>query len=146
MLLHIRAGTLVIPAIWNMQHDSENFPHADRFDPFRFYDPNDECCVRKDASLIDDFWTFGFGRRACPARYLAVNSMWIAVASLLWAFKFEPSRDHKTGALVNYNLGDLKWQTGVNIEPCMIPLEVSSRSPVHSRKIREEWAEITTQQ
>lgn len=36
---------------------------------------------------------FGFGRRICPGRYLAMNSAFMAMASLLWAFKILPEED-----------------------------------------------------
>ncbi len=31
--------------------------------------------------------------RICPGRYLAMNSMFIAVASILWTFNLEKARD-----------------------------------------------------
>ena len=33
---------------------------------------------------------FGFGRRACPGRWLAYDSLWIAVAAVLAMFDISP--------------------------------------------------------
>ncbi len=38
---------------------------------------------------------FGFGRRICPGRHLAMNSTFIAVAALLWAFDILPDEKEK---------------------------------------------------
>lgn len=32
---------------------------------------------------------FGFGRRICPGRYLALNSVWLALASIVAVFDVE---------------------------------------------------------
>ena len=53
---------------------------------------------------------FGFGRRKCPGRYLAMDSLWIAMAYLLTCFNIEkpvdengqviePSGEYTTGLL-----------------------------------------------
>ena len=33
---------------------------------------------------------FGYGRRICPGRHVARNSLWIAIARILWAFDVKP--------------------------------------------------------
>lgn len=36
---------------------------------------------------------FGFGRRACPGRYMAYEALWIAFASVLAAFDLRKAKD-----------------------------------------------------
>lgn len=38
---------------------------------------------------------FGFGRRICPGRYMAYESMWMTMTSVLAVFNIEPTRDAK---------------------------------------------------
>lgn len=34
---------------------------------------------------------FGYGRRVCPGRHVARNSLWIAISRLLWTFDVKPA-------------------------------------------------------
>ena len=36
---------------------------------------------------------FGFGRRICPGRFMAYESMWITIASMLAVFTMEKAKD-----------------------------------------------------
>lgn len=36
---------------------------------------------------------FGFGRRICPGRFMAYESMWITIASMLAVFNIEKAKD-----------------------------------------------------
>ena len=36
---------------------------------------------------------FGFGRRACPGRWIAYDSLWMSIASLLATFNIRPIND-----------------------------------------------------
>lgn len=44
-------------------------------------------------------FTFGAGRRVCPGFHVAERGLFIAISRLLWAFRFERSRD-ETGQIV----------------------------------------------
>jgi cytochrome P450 len=112
------------PSIWNMHHNNDGvFPHGDTFDPSRFYqsDAND---VTKDPSLVDGHWSFGFGRRACPARYLAANSVWIALARMIWAFDVTRAPGAER---MSFNIDDVKWIVGVNMYVCVACLPSITR-------------------
>ncbi|EJT98913.1 cytochrome P450 [Dacryopinax primogenitus] len=79
-------GTLFIDNIWSQSRDPALYPNPDQFDPARFLDATG--CL---ASPIPDAHQLGFGRgrRICPGRDFAINGIFIAAASLLWAFDFE---------------------------------------------------------
>ncbi|KAF8642415.1 hypothetical protein AX16_009680 [Volvariella volvacea WC 439] len=80
---HIPKGTTVLPNVWAMLHDPVQYPEPFRFRPERYMDRernvNDGINRHPDAA-------FGFGRRACPGRWFAFDSLWIAVASILSVF------------------------------------------------------------
>ncbi|KAK7459590.1 hypothetical protein VKT23_009570 [Stygiomarasmius scandens] len=59
----IPAGSLVIASIWNMHRNPEYFPNPSMYHPERFYSPNSLGMLRKDSSLTDGIWAFGFGKR-----------------------------------------------------------------------------------
>ncbi|KAJ8072721.1 hypothetical protein PM082_016280 [Marasmius tenuissimus] len=74
----IPAGTTIVPNIWSILHDEGLYPDPMRFDPERF--------TRNDSPGPSQF-VFGFGRRICPARHLALDSIWIAAVTLLAVFR-----------------------------------------------------------
>lgn len=79
---YIPAGTTVLPNVWSIANDCDS-PRA--FKPERFLDAN--------APTDPDMYTFGFGRRVCPGKHLADNSVFIMVATLLAAFDLSPEID-----------------------------------------------------
>lgn len=104
----IPAGSTIIPNVWSMLYD-ESVYGADThlFQPERFL---------KDGALNPAIKhpeeAFGFGRRICPGRHVAYDSIWLVVSSLLAAFDIskamgedghviEPSGEYTTG-LVTY--------------------------------------------
>ncbi|KAJ3563160.1 hypothetical protein NP233_g9121 [Leucocoprinus birnbaumii] len=98
----IPKGTLIIPNIWQMQHDPRVYSDPMTFNPKRFLGPNPEPAPRKIC--------FGFGRRICPGRVLADASIFISCAMTLAVFdisKFidesgqviEPIMDQTTGTV-----------------------------------------------
>ncbi|KAL5520580.1 hypothetical protein ACEPAG_9804 [Sanghuangporus baumii] len=67
----------VLPLSIARRTDADDYDPRD-FIPERFLDPEE---VADPAT-----WAFGFGRRICPGRYLAENSVFIIVSSLLATF------------------------------------------------------------
>ncbi|KAF8524547.1 cytochrome P450 [Hysterangium stoloniferum] len=81
----IPKGTVVVGNTWAMLHDEKVYgPKVDEFNPDRFFLPG----VKSDISAA-----FGFGRRACPGRFMAENIIFITIASLLKVFNFSPVKD-----------------------------------------------------
>lgn len=58
------------------------------FNPDRHLGPSRELDPRE--------FVFGFGRRVCPGSELALQTIWIMAASMLWAFKFEKDPSDST--------------------------------------------------
>ncbi|KAF9072507.1 cytochrome P450 [Rhodocollybia butyracea] len=79
----IPAGSIMVANIWAMLHDEHVYPEPHSFKPERFIgsDGKIDPSVKDPTSVL-----FGFGRRICPGRFMAISSIWIAVASMLTVF------------------------------------------------------------
>ncbi|KAK7440788.1 hypothetical protein VKT23_016865 [Stygiomarasmius scandens] len=70
-------GTSVIGNIWAVLHDPEAYRDPLKFNPDRF--------MVKDSEQppSPELYAFGFGRRICPGKHLALETTWLAIACLL---------------------------------------------------------------
>ncbi|KZT41729.1 cytochrome P450 [Sistotremastrum suecicum HHB10207 ss-3] len=101
-------GTMFIPNAWLFLHDEEYFPEPSKFIPERFIDEDGKLAtVPRDPITI----SFGFGRRVCPGKYLADNSMWITMASVLALFDITKPKD----AFGNDIEPDLEYESGAAV-------------------------------
>jgi hypothetical protein len=67
-----------------MLRDPTIFPEPSRFNPERWLAPG--------APAFPDA-AFGFGRRECPGRFMARETVWAAIAGVLAAFEISPVED-----------------------------------------------------
>lgn len=76
----IPKGTIVYPNVWAMTHDNTKFEDPETFIPERFID--------EAGKLKENMRTlaFGFGRRLCPGQFLATNTVWLSIATVLATF------------------------------------------------------------
>ncbi|KAJ6503471.1 cytochrome P450 [Mycena vitilis] len=81
-------GTTVLPNVWAMLHDAEMYPEPLEFNPERFAPENQA----NGLNQIPDP-AFGFGRRICPGKFLAFDTMWILVATLLAVYDISKEAD-----------------------------------------------------
>ncbi|KAG6843426.1 hypothetical protein H0H87_004685, partial [Tephrocybe sp. NHM501043] len=82
-------GSIVIPNAWAMLHDEKVYPNPFNFNPDRFMKDG-----KLDPNARDPMHAaFGFGRRICPARYMAFSAVWIAIASIVATFEIAKARD-----------------------------------------------------
>ncbi|KZT57869.1 cytochrome P450 [Calocera cornea HHB12733] len=84
----IPKGTFILDNIWATLHDPELYPDPSTFNPSRFLDEHGQVRAAP-LDTHDDLLGFGHGRRVCPGKDLAVNSMYILIATLLWALEFK---------------------------------------------------------
>ncbi|KAI6002625.1 cytochrome P450 [Pisolithus orientalis] len=77
----IPAGAVIYGCLWAISRDSDVFPEPDEFNPQRWLDHNGR--IRTDLK----FYPYGQGRRVCPGMYLANDSLFMTMASLLWSFR-----------------------------------------------------------
>lgn len=116
----VPSGTTVIANVSAIHHDDRLFPEPHLFKPERYLHP--------DGSYNSEMPTavFGFGRRICPGMHLAEGgllcsrlygrwmmmrrtaSLFIVLATLVWAFDFEAEVDAK-GEKIMPEMRAEKW-------------------------------------
>ncbi|KAF7314436.1 Cytochrome P450 [Mycena kentingensis (nom. inval.)] len=78
----IPKGTTVFANVWAMSYEESVFPEPAKFRPERY--------LTADGKLTDDprmdITVFGHGRRICAGRYVAEESVWLSIASILASF------------------------------------------------------------
>ena len=94
--MFIPKGTICITNLWQCNHDTALYgDDAADFNPGRFLDEH--------GSLIpgpvtvethdDGHCAYGFGRRACVGKHMANETLFISIATVLWAVRLERPRD-----------------------------------------------------
>ncbi|KAF9043017.1 putative monooxygenase [Panaeolus papilionaceus] len=82
----IPKGSMVIPNVWKMLHDPEDYTNPMDFIPERFQGLDTEMDKIKNVS-------FGFGRRMCPGMYFAEGTFFAIVATTLATCDILPGLD-----------------------------------------------------
>ncbi|KAJ7120246.1 cytochrome P450 [Mycena epipterygia] len=97
------ANSIIIGNIWAIFHDEGMYPDPSAFKPERFLRDG-----KPNPDVRDPQVVFGFGRRICPARHMALDSVWVTIASILSVFEItkavgddgqiiEPSYEYSPG-------------------------------------------------
>ncbi|KAG1876664.1 cytochrome P450 [Suillus subalutaceus] len=84
----IPKGAIVMVNQWALSRDEDIFPDASRFDPSRH--------LTVDGKLKDplvNHFVFGHGRRICPGRWFAENSLWTAASAILAVLRIDHAKD-----------------------------------------------------
>ncbi|KAI0038259.1 cytochrome P450 [Auriscalpium vulgare] len=118
----IPAGTTVYGNIEALMKDPKIFPDPETFRPERFLGH-------------DDFaLPFGFGRRVCPGMHIGLQSVFIVVARILWAFALSPA----SGAEPRL---DAYVSLGLTRGPAPFAVSLRARDGDVARILEEEGAE-----
>ncbi|KAF9457678.1 cytochrome P450 [Collybia nuda] len=125
----IPAGSVVIPNSWAMLHDEKIYPDPFTFNPDRFMKDGKLNPAIKDPAHA----AFGFGRRICPARYMAYSSVWIAIASLVATFDIKKPLDEK-GQVIEPSL---EFVNNLICMPAPFKCSMKPRSKEVAKVIRE---------
>ncbi|KAH8091807.1 cytochrome P450 [Cristinia sonorae] len=85
----IKKGTTIIVNFWAIMHDEAVFPDHRIFRPERWLDG-----TILDKHGVDPLEVaFGFGRRVCPGRHLAMEVLFMTIASTLAIFDIKKAKD-----------------------------------------------------
>ncbi|KAF9015058.1 cytochrome P450 [Cyathus striatus] len=118
---YIPKDATLVPNIWAIMHDDALYPEPNKFKPERF--------LKQDGrQLPPDPVTagvFGFGRRICPGRYLALNTAWITIASILACFNISKP----IGSDVKPFDPPIEYTDGLVIHPKPFQTRLTPRSP-----------------
>jgi len=82
------AGSIVAGNAWAILHDKDEYPEPFEFRPDRFLKDG-----QLDPDIRDPTAGFGFGRRVCPGKHIAISTLWISAASILSVYDIEMAKD-----------------------------------------------------
>lgn len=101
-------------------HDPKVYPDTMTFKPKRFLTTEDHTPELDPHTL-----SFGFGRRICPGKLLADNTIFLSIAQSLAVFNFSKDRP-----------AEPEFLPGVVSHPAPYTLSVNPRSEAHEALIR----------
>jgi cytochrome P450 len=92
--MFIPKGTTCLVNLWQCHHDTAVYgDDAASFNPERYLDAKGKIVPGPAETREDGHSAYGFGRRACVGRHVANNSLFISIATTLWAANLERVRD-----------------------------------------------------
>ncbi|KIM59146.1 hypothetical protein SCLCIDRAFT_126574 [Scleroderma citrinum Foug A] len=100
-----------------MSRDETKFPDPTRFNPERHLTADG--LVESASSPV-----FGLGRRICPGRYVAAQSMWAAIACILATLRIANAKDEHGNPIAVVP----EFTTGLVIHPESFPCSIEART------------------
>jgi len=92
--MFIPKGTICLANLWQCHRDPAAYgDDAANFNPERFLDERGRLIPGPAETRDDGHSTYGFGRRACVGKHAANDSLFISIATVLWATRLERARD-----------------------------------------------------
>ncbi|KAF8883978.1 cytochrome P450 [Infundibulicybe gibba] len=125
----IPKGSTIIGNAWSILHDPETYDQPLEFRPERFLKDG-----KIDPSVQGaEAAAFGFGRRICPGRHFANNSLFSFVSSVLFAFTISHAKDEHGNTI------PIRPETtsGLLIYPVHFDCEIKPRSAAAEKLIRD---------
>jgi len=122
----IPKGTLIFTNVWAMNRDPDIFPDYDTFRPERFLDESGTKEVVPADTHGQGHVTYGFGRRICAGKEFANNTIFMTIATVLWAFNIEKAKDGN-GDLVSPDPNNC-IDEGLVVRPAYFPCLFTPRS------------------
>ncbi|KAH0582171.1 hypothetical protein H2248_011822 [Termitomyces sp. 'cryptogamus'] len=84
----IPKGTIILPNAWAVAFERNDEYDVLDFVPERFLSS-------KSTTIDPGLWAFGFGRRICPGKVLAENSLFVLISTIIAAFDILPPAEGK---------------------------------------------------
>ncbi|OSD02813.1 cytochrome P450 [Trametes coccinea BRFM310] len=127
---YLPKGSLIVANAWAILHDEKMYPDPERYNPDRFLLPDGTLnpAVRDPSTVA-----FGFGRRICPGRYMAVDSMWVTIACVLSLFDIRKAVDEDGKEITP----DGEYIRGFLCHPKSFPCSIKPRSKEHEQLLNE---------
>ncbi|QPG99207.1 hypothetical protein C2857_001197 [Epichloe festucae Fl1] len=122
--LRIPKGAYILSDTWAVLHDPLTYADPFEFDPQRYLEPRNEPDPTGEA--------FGYGRRVCPGRHFADDSLFLTISRLLATF------DIKVPVDAQGNKVEVKVEAtpGLITHPAEYPYDIRPRSENHANLIR----------
>ncbi|EIN09176.1 cytochrome P450 [Punctularia strigosozonata HHB-11173 SS5] len=113
---YIPKDTTVLPNIYAMLHDEAHYKNPNEFDPDRYLPTSDNPEGEPDPSRA----AFGFGRRICPGRFFADDSLFLTISSALHVFSIKKPDGSK-------GVESVTWSSGLVSLPSPFPFAIVPR-------------------
>lgn len=135
----IPSGTTILGNSWAINLNEEYYPQPQVFDPTRFLSGGELKGMGVSEQLYSGsrshpsrsgHSSFGWGRRICPGADLASNSLFIALARLLWAYDILPCEGIKYDTFA--------YTEGFNVRPQKFECIIRIRSSQHQHVLERE--------
>ncbi|KAL6895119.1 cytochrome P450 [Trichoderma evansii] len=84
--LRLCPGNIISSPSWLIHNDEDNYPKANEFNPYRFYDEATNTVTTKATTASSIFLAYGYGSQMCPGRYLGVRMTQILFAKMLMRY------------------------------------------------------------
>ncbi|KAH8982276.1 cytochrome P450 [Lactarius akahatsu] len=128
--MFIPKGTLCLTNLWQCHWDPSAYgDDAAQFRPERFLDADGKIMSGPQAAETHDdgHGTYGFGKRACVGKHLANDSLFIYMATVLWAATLERARDQDGNEVPLDTDGFV--DTGTIVKPAPYECKITPRFP-----------------
>ncbi|KAH9022743.1 cytochrome P450 [Lactarius deliciosus] len=122
--MSIPKGTICLPNLMHCNRDSYYGDDAANFRPERFLGANGEILPGPAETREEGHSTFGFGKRACMGKHVANESLFIYIATALWALALERARDDGNEMPID---ADAFVDTGVTLRPPPYECKITPR-------------------
>lgn len=135
----IPKGTVLLANTAFLHYDPQRFENPSEFMPERYVGHtlySAEYAAMSDPHKRDHF-TFSTGRRTCPGARLAENSLNIALAGILWAFKIRPPLVN--GVEADMDLSDNAFPEAGFTIPKPFAARFIPRGEERLRVLKEQW-------
>lgn len=134
----IPAGTNIHANQWAIHRDDALYPDPETFNPERWLDPSYPTYKEPLTTFpnLQNFSSFGFGRRICPGQNIAERSLNILAARIVWACHISPATD-VNGQAIKVPLYD--YTSGFNVQPRWFPFSLDPRGPEKVQIIHQAW-------
>lgn len=100
---NVPKGTMLMVNVWAIHHDPKIWAEPMKFKPERF----EKVIGKRDAF---ELMPFGYGRRSCPGKHMAVRVISLALGSLIHCFDWERVSEKKVDLTEETGLALLKAQ------------------------------------
>ena len=114
---HIPSGAMIIPNVVSMHMDPSIFDDPETFNPQRYID---------DPSLPGH--VFGFGRRACPGRAVAEETIFMVLATVVWGLNVTKEKDESGKEKEIDTHRGTAFAPGGVLKPHGFPVSITPRS------------------
>ncbi|KAL1893436.1 hypothetical protein Cpir12675_004089 [Ceratocystis pirilliformis] len=144
----ISKGTIILACEWNINRDEEVYPDHEHYRPDRWLDPSFPT-YQEPLSRYPNFregkgmHSFGWGRRTCLGQTIVDDEMFVAGASLCWAFNIKQKVCPLTGKVVEFD--NQATNSNVILEPVPFPMDIKPRSDERAKLILEQYNEIRSE-